>query len=155
MIVKGKGLGGTVPAVMTSPVPGSLLSGPSVAFQWSLNDADAVGLHLGTEIGKADLGTPLNAKTDTYAVNNLPVDGRTIYARLFSRIGEHWQSKDYSYSAYTPTPDPDPIEQVQNVSSSNIKSLSILNEKTLGTDNWVWLAGAGLIGLLFWKGDSN
>jgi hypothetical protein len=94
------------PASMTSPAPGSTLSGASAVFQWS----PAVGATLyqvfvGTSVGAFDIGYFPAAGTTTTAttISGLPTDGRTLYVRLYTAIGGMWYYRDYTYTAYTAT----------------------------------------------------
>ena len=90
-------------AHLTSPVPGSTLGGSGVTFEWSAGlGVSRVALYVGTEgpgsydVYFASQGTKLSA-----AVPNLPVDGRTVYVRLWSDLGGRWQYEDYLYTAAT------------------------------------------------------
>jgi hypothetical protein len=47
----------------------------------------------GTNIYSADQGTNLSR-----TVNGLPVNGSTLYVRLWSRIGDGWLYNDYTYT---------------------------------------------------------
>ncbi len=103
-------------AVMTSPVPGTTLSGNSVAFTWSAGtNATAYWLDVGSTVGGHDYyssGNLGNALTTT--VNSLPTNGSTVYVTLYSLVNGSWQNNAYTYTAYnigsatgiltTPTP---------------------------------------------------
>lgn len=87
-------------AVMTTPTPGSTLSGTAVTFSWSAGSGVAqYWLYVGTtgvgslNLVNADMGT-----TRFRNVSNLPSAG-TVYVRLWSRIGSVWQTRDYTYTA--------------------------------------------------------
>jgi hypothetical protein len=88
-------------AVMTSPVPQSILSGSSATFGWTAGNA--VGqywLHVGTTVGGANLYNASTGTTQSATVNGLPTDGRTIYVRLWSLLANNsWQFNDYTYTA--------------------------------------------------------
>jgi fibronectin type 3 domain-containing protein len=90
------------PAMMTSPTPGSTLTGSSATFQWNAGTgATAYWLDIGNVPGgnqyeqSGNLGNVL-----TLAVNGLPTNGNTIYATLYSLIGGQWFSNAYTYTAF-------------------------------------------------------
>jgi hypothetical protein len=86
---------------LTAPAPQSVLSGPSVTFSWSANAAatqywlyvSGTGLG-GSELYNQSTGTALSA-----SVSGLPMDGRTIYVRLWYLAGGNWLFSDYLYTA--------------------------------------------------------
>ena len=90
-----------VMATLTSPTPGSTLSGAAVTFTW----AGGVGvslyqLDIGTTLGGTDLfNKAISATTTSATVSGLPRGGRTIYVRLWSVVSWAWQRTDYTYTA--------------------------------------------------------
>src|SRR5207253_5084958 len=50
----------------------------------------------GRELVNADEGSTLSA-----TVSNLPIDGSTVYVRLYSKINGAWVFNDYTYTATT------------------------------------------------------
>ena len=93
--------GSPTPGALTSPTSGlgSILGTTSVLFQWSAGtSADEYQLNLSAVApGKSELylykGTALSATAPT-----LPVNGVTVYARLYSRIDGVWLYNDYVYT---------------------------------------------------------
>ncbi len=101
--------------VITTPTPGSTLSGSSVTFGWTAGaGASAYWLVVGSTAGgsnyysSGNLGTALTA-----IVNGLPTNGSTVYVTLYSLIGGAWVPNAYTYTAVsaaaggvitTPTP---------------------------------------------------
>ncbi len=86
--------------VMTSPTPGSTLSGNQVTFNWSAGsgataywvDVSDVGPG-GNDLDQSgNLGNVL-----TYTIYNLPADGSTVYVTLYSLVGGQWLSNGYTY----------------------------------------------------------
>ena len=78
--------------VLTTPTPGSTLTGSSVTFTWSAGTgATAYWLDVGSAAGgnqyyqSGNLGNVL-----TTTVNGLPTNGSTIYVTLYSLIGGEW-----------------------------------------------------------------
>src|SRR5208337_4707082 len=102
--------------VITTPAPGSTLTGSSVAFTWTAGSGStAYWLDAGSAPGgnqyyqSGNLGNVL-----TTTVNSMPTDGSTVYVTLYSRVNGQWLSNNYTYTAYnlasaggvitTPTP---------------------------------------------------
>lgn len=93
-----------VRAGLTAPAPGSTLTASGGTFEWNAGSGvSQVVLYVGTvgpgsyDIYCASQGTRLSA-----AVSGLPVDGRTVYVRLWSAyIGGGWQYDDYRFTAAT------------------------------------------------------
>jgi endo-1,4-beta-xylanase len=88
------------PDALISPTPGSTFTGNSVTFTWA-PVAEAIGytLYLGsTGVGSANL---LDAHTTatTYTATNLPINGETIYARLWTNSNGVWSYNDYTFTA--------------------------------------------------------
>ncbi len=93
---------GAVKAAMTSPAPGSVLSGSAVTFSWSAGSGvSAYELELGTTgVGSKDLFNSGGITATSANVTGLPTTGGTVYARLYSKIGGAWQYTDYTYTAF-------------------------------------------------------
>jgi hypothetical protein len=94
--------GSIVPAVLTSPTPGSTLTGSSVTFGWTAGKGVTYySLWLGTTgAGSHDLYNPPALTTLSTTVTGLPTNGATIYARMWSWINGAWQGTDYTYTAF-------------------------------------------------------
>jgi hypothetical protein len=93
------------PAGMTSPTPGSTLSGANVTFNWNAGSGvTQYWLDVGT--GGVGTGNIYSASTNTstsVAVTGLPLTGSTVYVRLWSLLSSGWQYNDYTYKAATIT----------------------------------------------------
>ncbi len=87
-------------AVLTSPAPGSRLSGSQATFAWSPGQGAAeYFFYVGTSKGGNNIyaaSTGLNTST---TVRSLPTNGSTLYVRLWTRSGSTWQYTDYTYRA--------------------------------------------------------
>ena len=86
-------------AQITSPAPGSTLSGSAEAFTWSSDtNATAYWLDIGNVSGgnqyyqSGNLGNVL-----TITVYSLPANGSTIYVTLYSLVGGQWVSNPVTY----------------------------------------------------------
>jgi FG-GAP-like repeat/FG-GAP repeat len=89
------------PAVLTTPAPGSTLAGASVKFTWTAETGSAgYWLFLGTTgVGSKNLYDS-NEQTATSATfSNLPTDGATIYARVYTSYNGTLVFNDYTYTA--------------------------------------------------------
>ncbi len=85
--------------VITTPTPGSTLSGSSVTFNWTAGaGVSAYWLVVGSTAGGDDyyssgsLGLAL-----TTTVSSLPANGSTIYVTLYSDVGGRWLNNAYNY----------------------------------------------------------
>jgi hypothetical protein len=92
--------GAPVLPVLTTPAPGSVLSGSSVAFTWTAGGGpSSYQLYLGTTgVGSHNLYESGATTATTVTVNNLPTNGVTVYARFWWEIGGAWNSADYTYT---------------------------------------------------------
>ncbi|MFZ3263055.1 MAG: beta-propeller fold lactonase family protein [Terriglobales bacterium] len=93
----------TAPGVLTTPNPGTTLSGSTVTFDWtSGSGATAYWLDLGSVAGGNQYEQSGNLGNVTQlTVNGLPTNGTTIYATLYSLISGTWVSNAYTYTAFT------------------------------------------------------
>ena len=91
-----------VPATITSPSPGSALSG-SATFQWTTGTAVAeYFLYVGSSgAGSNNIYGQSQGTSTSRTVSGLPTSG-TIYVRLWSRIGGSWSWYDYTYTTGAP-----------------------------------------------------
>jgi hypothetical protein len=91
--------GTLVPATLTSPAPGSVLTGSSVAFTWSGAGPAEYQLYLGTTgVGSYNLYSSGVTTAKTKTVSGLPTEGVTVFARLYQLIDGVWQHTDYTYT---------------------------------------------------------
>jgi hypothetical protein len=93
--------GSPVLPVLTTPAPGSVLSGSSVTFAWTGGAGPAAyQLWLGTTgVGSKNLYDSGSTTGTTETVSGLPTTGGTVYARLWWEISGVWQHADYTYTA--------------------------------------------------------
>ena len=95
----------TQPASLTSPTPGSALTGSSATFNWSAGvGVTKYEFLLGTTGPGSDNLDYLASATalSSGLVSNIPTNGMTLYARLYSLIGGVWQHTDYTYTELGP-----------------------------------------------------
>ncbi len=107
--------GSPIAASLTTPTPGTQLSGTSVTFTWNPgNIATNFELFVGTMgMGTSNLYNSGDTGATSATVSNLPSNGEKVYVRLYSLINGAWQYTDYTYvgsgspiaaSLTTPTP---------------------------------------------------
>lgn len=88
-----------VPATITSPTPGSTFAGSSVIFNWTLGtDVTGYVLYVGTAKGAKDIASVNTGTTTSATINDIPMNGATIYVTLFSKIAGVNESKDFTYT---------------------------------------------------------
>jgi len=93
--------GSPTPAALLTPTPGVTLAGASVTFSWSAgSNVQHYWFNLGTAASGASAKNIYSGSSTTatsVTVNNLPTNGETIYATLYSWIGGAWQPIVYTY----------------------------------------------------------
>ena len=105
LLIKGSSAGGT-PAAITSPTPGTKLSGASATFNWTTGTGvTQYSLYIGTSAGAHDVDFFNEGTKTSQLVTNLPTNGLPLYVTLYSLINGAYQSNAYTYTqAGTPTP---------------------------------------------------
>ncbi len=138
--------GTPAPATLTSPAPGSVLTGPSVAFSWT-NGSGPTQYELwlsGVGVGQSELYNSGAVTATSANVNGLPANGVKLYARLWSRINGNWQSIDYTY---TEAGTPAPASMTSPAPGSVLTGPSVAFSWTNGsgpTQYELWLSGVGV-----------
>jgi subtilase family serine protease len=95
------------PPVMTSPTPGSTLTGSSATFTWTAAASGNQGywLFLGTTgVGSKNLYDSGQQTSTSASFNSLPTNGETIYARVYTRYNGTLVYNDYIYTAWMQPP---------------------------------------------------
>jgi hypothetical protein len=92
--------GTPVPAVLTTPTPGSTLAGSNVTFTWTAGGGvTSYYLYLGTTgAGSDNLYSSGTTTATSVNVTGLPTTGAKIYATLHSEINGVWQATSYTYT---------------------------------------------------------
>ena len=88
-------------AAMVTPAPGSTLSSRAVTFTWGASLAAEYYLFVGTTAGGQEIYSAGQGTNLSVQVNDLPNNGTTVHARLWSRIGGAWLFNDHTYTACT------------------------------------------------------
>jgi hypothetical protein len=101
LVITLNGTGVSTSAVLTSPKPGSTLTGSSVSFTWSTGAAGSqYDLHLSAVApGDYELYVSGHKSGTSVTVNTLPTNGGTIYARLYTINNGVTTYNDYTFTA--------------------------------------------------------
>ena len=95
-------------AVLITPTPGSSLTRTSVTFNWTAatgSGNQGYWLFLGTTgVGSKNLYDSGQLTTTSATFSNLPTDGVTIYARIYTRYDGVLFYNDYTYTAWMQPP---------------------------------------------------
>jgi hypothetical protein len=87
------------PATMTSPTPGSTLTGSTVTFSWTAgSQVTNYDLHVGTTGLGSDNIFAGAVTGQSQSVTGIPTTGGTLYVRLYSLIAGAWHYNDYTYT---------------------------------------------------------
>ena len=93
-----------IPPEITSPAPGSVLSGADVNFIWRPNLAKVKDwrIYIGSTRGAKDIldSGNLDANKTSRIFRRLPVDGRPIWVQLRYHLVGHWNFVDFQYTAH-------------------------------------------------------
>jgi len=94
---------GSAKGVITTPTPGSTLTGSSVLFSWTPGTgATAYWIDAGSAPGGNQYFQSGNiGNVTSYNVTGLPTDGSQVYVTLYSLVGGQWLSNGYTYTAYS------------------------------------------------------
>jgi hypothetical protein len=96
-----------VAAAMQTPTPGSTLPGGTATFTWNAGcNAGQYYLYIGSAVGANDIYSQTQGTSLTGTVSGLPVNGQTLYVRLWSLLNtaasdltNGWHYNDYTYIA--------------------------------------------------------
>jgi hypothetical protein len=93
-------IGGSSPATMLSPTPGSSLVSTTTAFTWTPGTAvSQIWLSVGTTPGGTQIYNASQGTATSRTVSGLPHLGVPLYARLWSFRSGSWSSIDYTYTS--------------------------------------------------------
>jgi hypothetical protein len=128
-------------ATITSPAPGSTLTGGTATFSWTTAaGATSYQVWVGTAAGTHDLGVV--STTGLSGVFNLPVNGIPLFVRMWTLTGGAWYFNDYKYTAAP-------------ASIASITSPAPGSTLTGGTVMFSWTAAAGATSYQLWVGTTS
>jgi hypothetical protein len=133
------------PPALTTPAPGSVLTGSSVTFTWTAGTGPtAYQLWLGTTgVGSQNLYNSGSTTATSASVTGLPTYGQKVYATLGSLIGGVWQ---YAYYTYTEAGTPAPASITSPAPGSTLPGSSV---------TFTWTAGGGPTAYQLWLGTTR
>src|SRR5206468_1372180 len=92
--------GGNFKSVLTSPTPGTALAGNAQQFTWSsVSGAQLYWLTVGGSVGSSDIFDGNQNLRVSRTVTGLPIDGRTLYVRVYTVLGTVNEYNDYTFKA--------------------------------------------------------
>ncbi len=120
--------------VITSPTPGSTLSGSSQLFSWTPGSgATAYWIDAGSAPGGNQYFQSGNiGNVTSYTVSGLPTNGSTVYVTLYSLVDGQWLNNQYTYTAFN-------LAGSQGVLTMPTPG----SQFTATTVTFAWTAGAG------------
>jgi probable HAF family extracellular repeat protein len=124
---------------MVSPSDGAELPGATASFAWTAGaGVSEFHLYVGSTLGGYDLYEGAQGTALTRTVSGIPTDGRTVYVRLWSKVGSRFVTRDYAYKAKVPTA----AELTAPADSSTLPSSSVTFEWDTGvgvTDYYLYV----------------
>jgi hypothetical protein len=91
------------PAVLTTPTPGTTLTGSSVTFDWTAGTAGATQYYISigsTGVGSSNIYNSGWRDVTSSTVTGLPTNSETLYVRLSTDFGGTAVHNDYTYTAH-------------------------------------------------------
>jgi len=103
----------TGPALLSSPTQGATLTGLSESFSWNAPaGATAYQLWVGsTGVNSNNLYSSGVITSTSTTVTKLPLNGATVYGRLYTEINGIWLHQDYTFTAAAPATLTTPTQQ--------------------------------------------
>jgi hypothetical protein len=87
-------------ALLLRPAHGLTLASSSVTFTWSAGPSGSTyWLDVGRTAGASDVYAGGQGGALSRTINDLPIDGSSVYVRLWTLTGGHWLFADYTYTA--------------------------------------------------------
>lgn len=91
-------------ATVSSPAPGATLAASTATFTWTAGTGvSEYFLYVGSKPGESDISSGSTGLNREKRVSGLPVDGRTVFVRVYSKFPTGWALRDYQYTAVTVT----------------------------------------------------
>jgi hypothetical protein len=125
-----------VGAVLTTPTPGTTLSGATATFNWTAGiGATGYWVDIGSVAGGNNYYSSGNlGNVFTTTVTTLPTNGSTVYVTLYSLVGGAWLGSTYTYTAY-------------NLAAEGVLTAPTPGSSlTSGTATFSWTPGTGATG---------
>ncbi len=135
----------TLPLI-TSPVSGSTLSGPTETFALNNNGIPLTNwyLRIGSTQGGNDIANRFaNSSSNSITVNGLPTNSSTVYARLQYKENGVWKlAGDYTYTASSPVSLPLITSPTSSSTLSGSTEIFALSNNGVSLTNWYLRVGS-------------
>jgi hypothetical protein len=89
--------------VLTTPTPGTTLSGSSVTFDWTAGTTGATEYSLSvgsTGVGSSNIYNSGWRDVTSWEATGLPTNGEALYVRLYTNFGGTVVHNDYTFIAH-------------------------------------------------------
>jgi hypothetical protein len=92
---------GNVSVISISPQSGASLSHRETFLWNAVSGAEEYWVEMGSASGGKDIHNASTGPSRTVIISNIPQDGRTLYLRVWYRVGSAWRFNDFTYRAGT------------------------------------------------------
>ena len=130
--------------MLQAPPPGATLAGDTETFRWDFGplEVQASWLYLGSAPAGSDLAVLPTGTDRQVTVTGLPIDDRTIHARLYFLVAGLWYHIDETYQAAS-DPGPTRDELIRELQTLvGVTADGIIGPVTRGALNQNWVARA-------------
>jgi hypothetical protein len=132
-------------AEITTPVPGSTLSGDTVTFSWADNGLTVTDwqLQVGTFVGDNSIYDSglLASGTSSDTVSGLPTDGSTVHVRLSYTVNSIVNTVDYQYTTSNTAGTPQMVTPAPGSTFSGDTVTFDWTDNGAGVSNWRLVIG--------------
>ena len=143
------------PATISTPSAGSTLPGASASFTWNAAPgALEYFFYAGTSQGSNNITGRSMGSSTSVSVTNLPTNGSTVHARLWTRFSTGWQYRDTTYTAASPaaaTPTPAATTSAKATLTTPTNGATFSGTST----QFQWTAGTGALQYFFYLGTTQ
>jgi hypothetical protein len=144
-LLPGALFGAVTPAALTSPAPGSVLSGSSVTFSWTPGSGvTAYALWVGvTGVDTRDIFDSGVISATSITVPGLPTNGATIYVAVYSEINGVWQPTNYTFT------------EAKSIGAATLSSPAPGSVLPGSSATFSWTPGKGVTAYALWVGTTG
>ncbi len=103
------------PALIDVPPPGSMLTQSEMKFSWSRGEGiPSYHIDVGSSKGGKDVFSKSVGNNTSVIITNIPLNEKSLFVRLWSKIDTLWEYVDYEYNTAKPIFSPARITRVIN-----------------------------------------
>ncbi|MCA9407326.1 MAG: fibronectin type III domain-containing protein, partial [Candidatus Omnitrophica bacterium] len=139
----------TEPAELISPPFNTLIQNSTITFEWSQGKAvTQFYCGVGTSFHSVSQSPWGNIFAGTVtgtskSISNIPLNGQKVFVRMWSKINNVWQSKDYSFDTERQTQNDEPAQMTIPAPDSILNESSISFQWTQGVNVSEYYLGVG------------